>query len=348
MRRSRENRGFTLIELVVVIAIVAILIGLLLPAVQSAREASRRAQCSNNLKQIGLALHNYHSAHNCFPPGSTLNPDISPTHFDATNGWSSLAMVLGMMDQTPLYNACNFDWGVISDPLGPPPICYQVNSTAFFTKVAAFLCPSDPYAGQQNFNNYHACIGTTTFDGPGSTPGSDGMFAYLVPYSIASCVDGTANTIAFGEALTGPPTLWYKPGISVMNVVGVPNAAHQLSAYMDLASVQAALKACDQAWFDGAATLYNKHGQTWAKGAQGYTMFNAIAAPGLKRHIWSSCSDADVGHSLFDTANSYHPGGAYMLFADGSVRFIRETIARSTYWGLATRASGEVISADAY
>ncbi len=259
--------------------------------------------------------------------------------------------MLGMLDQMPIYNAINFSWGVISQPLGPPPMCYSINSTVMNTKIGCFLCPSDPNGGSPNINNYHACIGTTTFDGPGPgtpTPGSDGLFAYLVSYRIASCTDGTASTIAFGEALTGPPGNWYVPGISVINVGGVPSAGHVLSVYLDPVSVQLALKACDESWRNGASTLYNGHGQTWAKGAQGYTLFNAIAAPGLKRHTWSSCSDGDIGHSMFDTTNSFHSGGTNLVFGDGSVHFITQSINRDTWWALATRASGEVVSANSY
>jgi prepilin-type N-terminal cleavage/methylation domain-containing protein len=351
MRRPKVVHGFTLIELIVVIAIIGVLSGLLIGAAQMSREAARRIQCSNNLKQLGLALQNYHSVHNCFPPGSTLSPDISPTHFEPTNCWSVHAMILGMMDQGSLYNAINFDWGVISQPLGPPPMCYLINSTVISTKVSVFLCPTDPVAGSLNINNYHACIGTTTFDGPGpgSPPlGSSGLFAYLVPYSIASCTDGTSTTIAMAEALTGPPSVVYAPGISVINVGGIPSAAHVLSSYQDVASIEAALKICDESWWAGAATLFNGHGQTWAKGAQGYTLFNAIAAPGLRLHTWSSCSDGDLGHSLFDTANSFHLGGTNVLFGDGGVHFIKTTIGRIPWWSLATRAAGEVVSPDSY
>ncbi len=350
MPRSNSGRGFTLIELVVVVSIIAVLIGLMMPAVQSARETARRIQCTNNLKQIGLALNNYHSTHNCFPPGSTLNPDSSPSHFDPTHCWSAHAMILGMMDQMPIYNAINFSWGVgvVSPPESPPLMCYSVNSTAINTKIASFLCPSDPNAGSSNINSYHACIGTTTFDGPGTPLGSDGLFAYLIPYNMASCTDGTGSTIAFGESVVGPPVLSYAPGISLTKVGSISSTGHVLSVYQDPVSVENALRSCDQSWKDGAATLYNGHGITWAQGAQGHTLFNAIAAPGFAKHTWSSCSDGDVGHSMFDIANSYHPGGILALFGDGSVHFIKDSISRDPWWSLATRAAGEVLSSDNY
>src|SRR5262249_32072799 len=144
--RSTSPRGFTLIELLVVIAIIAVLIALLLPAVQAAREAARRAQCVNNLKQIGIALHNYHNAANVFPPGCSANVfTVTPITYHSWVGWSAQGMMLGYLEQSALYNAVNFafvpSWG------GDDPVTSITNTTVARTILATFLCPSDGNAG---------------------------------------------------------------------------------------------------------------------------------------------------------------------------------------------------------
>jgi prepilin-type N-terminal cleavage/methylation domain-containing protein len=140
--RKRSPPGFTLIELLVVIAIIAVLIALLLPAVQSAREAARRIQCTNNMKQLGLAMHNYHTAHNNFPLGCSANPQILG-QVATWNSWSAQGMMLGYLEQMPVYNSINFSWGpYVITPWG-------INYTAMHTQVAAFLCPSDPKFGRR-------------------------------------------------------------------------------------------------------------------------------------------------------------------------------------------------------
>ena len=184
---GRSRGGFTLIELLVVIAIIAVLIALLLPAVQSAREAARRAQCVNNLKQIGLALHNYNTATGSFPMGSSQSPynyQGNTTGFPAWDSWSAQALMLGYMEQVPLYNAANFSFGVTQNSQPE----YWINSTVYETKIASYLCPSDGNAGTQNvqstgtpgLNSYHASIGTTTYNccnNPGAV-NTTGVFGY--------------------------------------------------------------------------------------------------------------------------------------------------------------------------
>ena len=205
-----SKRGFTLIELLVVIAIIAVLIALLLPAVQSAREAARRIQCTNNLKQIGLALHNYLSATNSFPMGGTKQYGLPPFNIGPAEweNYSCFAMMLPYLEQNPVFNAMNL--------MVCPDTGYgyaQVPAiTAYNTKLNAFLCPSDPYSGIQNLCNYAASFGTTTYmpyyQVGSSFPGQNqsdttGLFTIWKAYGIESVTDGTSNTMAFAEALTG-------------------------------------------------------------------------------------------------------------------------------------------------
>src|SRR4051794_21838464 len=204
--KKTTRRGFTLIELLVVIAIIAVLIALLLPAVQAAREAARRAQCVNNLKQLGLAIHNYHSSVGVFPPGivTTQDGNFSGNGLGTWTTWSPQAMLLPYLEQTPLYNAANFSWACCFD--GPD--ADAINSTVYLTRIGSFLCPSDGNAGTEQINSYVGCLGSSTRQAPadGVTNGVfqvyDGNFR-TASVTIAQATDGTSNTIAFSEALVG-------------------------------------------------------------------------------------------------------------------------------------------------
>ena len=364
----RSHRGFTLIELLVVIAIIAVLIALLLPAVQAAREAARRAQCVNNLKQLGLAAHNYHSSNNVFALGSSAGPFTVP--YQATtgatspgaiqagtlwDGWSPQAMMLPYLEQAPMYSAMNlsFDPGVTGN------YGQIANLTVWNSKVATFLCPSDGSAGQVNLNNYFASYGTTTVNCC-STLGANptGIYGYQYSATIANILDGTSNTIAFAESLTGESGPSFRGGFrgdSTGNT-GVGNASNQpdvttlgINAWPAL---QKDFQACTAKWAVQGTGTSNQNGGAgfrWGTGALGYTLFNTVAPPNLNG--WSACRTdccVQAEHAHYVNAMSNHSGGVNVAMADGSVRFIKSTVNFQTWWALGTKDRSEVLSSDSY
>jgi prepilin-type N-terminal cleavage/methylation domain-containing protein/prepilin-type processing-associated H-X9-DG protein len=212
--RSHRQRGFTLIELLVVIAIIGVLVALLLPAVQQAREAARRTQCKNNLKQIGLALHNYHDSFNMFPSG-WIGVTNGALNIYGSNGWGWAARLLPQMDQSPLYNTLNFNVSV-ADPS---------QLTQRTTKLPMFRCPTDigldqwtitdtaavpltplataNYAGVFGVSDLHDCASgtSTSWPLPTSYPqcGGEGTFFHNSKVRLADITDGTSNTFVVGE-----------------------------------------------------------------------------------------------------------------------------------------------------
>ena len=379
---SRKRSGFTLIELLVVIAIIAVLIALLLPAVQAAREAARRSQCVNNLKQIGLAMHNYHSAVGSFPPGQMISAH-QPNYAGGYAGWtewSAQAMMLPYLEQTPLYNAINFSF------CGGYDYGKFVNGTSWTAVVAGFLCPSDGNAGKgsvplgtdpANINSYRGSIGTTSArweqypgyaqcrpdpfklgDGnPNCSPYSTGIFVYYAVNGLRDITDGSSNTVAFAESLVGDPAgvSVGRPNNSVTGVSGATNLVQDASTLSD-AILQASIQACTTQYklgsTNGNTNISNVNGSRWGWGAMTMTLFNTIVPPNSKQHPFNSCRPDCGGcgpdDSAYSNAQSKHAGGVNVLFGDGSVKFVKDSINMRTWMGLGTKAGGEVISSDSY
>lgn len=359
LRSQRQNKGFTLIELLVVIAIIAVLISLLLPAVQSAREAARRAQCVNNMKQLGLALANYESASNGHPMAYPATRLPALTVGGTWGSWSPQSQLLPYLEQTAVYAAINFNLlnqGDTGSYAG-----YVMNTTAICVRVGAFLCPSAPtYPAATMYgsyapptNNYFASVGSSVhWSGRAANP-PNGVFNYNgFASSSRDITDGTSNTIAFGEWRTGDNS---DAKLSIPQDV-IEIGASYLGAGSDTPSNNMPYGAAAlPGWLANCATLAKTArgrsfiAQRWDTGMFGRTLGNTLLAPNPP---YPNCNNT-TGNGDFDNLgnfgmSSYHPGGANVSMCDGSVKFLKASTNMATVWALGSKNQGEVVSADAY
>jgi prepilin-type N-terminal cleavage/methylation domain-containing protein/prepilin-type processing-associated H-X9-DG protein len=338
-----HRRGFTLIELLVVIAIIAVLIALLLPAIQSAREAARRIQCTNNLKQIALATMNYESAQAALPPG-VLN---WPNPLDATipsehMGWSAIAIIQPFLEGSPVYNSINFTIGILGGP-GQNYAVWPDNTTVFSTSIAALLCPSDGFTEQvpnadkvpPKAGSYLMMSGSgETIDGiAGNGQKSSGIFFTNSWVKLAAITDGTSNTLTFSESLRGPG--------SAGNYEVPAGTSTDVKRYLNNAGLNSGLASdCN----NPIAQSTIKMGAWYVGNYEDGNMGNATLPPNTKIMDCTFHS----GASPWKSARSNHPGGVNAAFVDGHVAFVKDTVSVRTWNALGTRAGGEVISADSF
>ena len=357
-----RRQGFTLIELLVVIAIIAVLIALLLPAVQAAREAARRAQCVNNLKQLGLAVHNYIDGNSALPPSMNTYP--APAGIGSTNDFSMKVRILPFLEQTPLYNS--FNQTQVYNAVQ--------NGTATSTFLNIFLCPSDPVAIARGIaafsaydfgdNNYYNNLGTcltlngNQFDGPAYAMGTN----YGPTVTLGSITDGTSSTALWSESIKGynvtPTTPAIAPWmvyLTPLNITIGATPATSTPAATPGSSLQNTL-ATLAATCQGATTqsLLTSKGYAWADDdAGGGGCYSHIMPPNTEACMFTNQNHSALNYFLdaYATmigASSYHPGGVNVGFLDGSVKFIKNNVSLGVWGGISTMGGGEIISADAY
>jgi len=311
------------------------LVALLLPAVQSAREAARQAQCRDNLHQIGLALHSYSASQNCFP--SALTSVKSPGGGFYGGLYSAQVRLLPYLDQPSLYNAVNFQTGTW------PPDTFQfpitalesrsnlVNSTVYTTTVSLFLCPSDGGPFARSGNNYRGNTGV----GPSGAPWAEspdsgnGLFPEGATVSLAQVPDGLSHTVAFSERVRGSGHQPPDPERDMFQRSGIVNTADQL------------LIACAIAARPFNASGFVDNGRWWFWTGRERTLYNHAQVPNGR--IPDCTYGAMVPMIDMATARSRHPGGVHVLMGDGSGRFVPESIAQEVWRGFGTRNGGELV-----
>jgi prepilin-type N-terminal cleavage/methylation domain-containing protein/prepilin-type processing-associated H-X9-DG protein len=360
--------GFTLVELLVVIAIIGVMVGLLLPAVQAAREAARRMSCGNNVKQIALGIHNYHAAYGQMPMqcGGTFQDAGGQNNFRML---SFLVPLLPFVEQQPLWETISTRQGNFP-AMGPQP--WNLSYAPWRTNVSTFRCPSDPTPpapGGAGCTNYGACLGdgilhtgiggiheNGTILEPTATVHLRGIFKPRRSTRFSDCLDGTSNTILIGERVVDS---------GLREIIGQPliieSAVHLMDPAHETCTGPTVIDPSRPRFYTASAPLYDhwwRRGHGWAFGLAFYSSINTVRPPNRESCQFASWERGDGTY----TASSRHQGGCHVAFTDGSVRFISNSIdagnqrvgimvagMESPYgvWGaLGTAAGGEVRQLD--
>jgi prepilin-type N-terminal cleavage/methylation domain-containing protein len=306
---ARRRHGFTLIELLVVIAIIAILIALLLPAVQQAREAARRTECKNKLKQLGLAMHNHHDTYSALPVGVTTIPNSVRNWGNSRDGWSWLARILPQIEQNTVYTTLD-----LSNPINGSA---TAGGALRRGHLNVHLCPSDSVMFEEEgiadwqspLHSYVGCFGNTRFDAANliGVTGQKGMFEIDKGVRFADCTDGTSNTAMLGEIITP-----------------------------EQANVWSAVGRTTVAMGAGFTTFLTPNSASNDTSNRCYTQ--------LGGGLGLQCTDIgdDDWRQNVHAARSFHAGGAQVTMTDGSVRFVSENVDLTTWRAAGTRGGGEV------
>jgi prepilin-type N-terminal cleavage/methylation domain-containing protein/prepilin-type processing-associated H-X9-DG protein len=358
MTRTKCERGFTLIEVLVTISIIAILIGLTLPAIQAAREAARRAQCTNNLKQFGLALASYEASCRSLPWG-----------MGAWGGHelSAHLLLLPYLEQGTIYNAYNFQ-NILMDGKSVGPMYNRpAQETALNMSIDLFLCPSDidRLGDGTGRNNYMGCAGSApnsfmggtgrglTTDATQANGPSGGIFLMVGGNNqrnsttrIADIRDGTSQTAAFSERVKGigATAAENDPLTPSSEVTIAPDPAPDDTSPEPFHKICLALSPATPNV--SPAFFADPSGASWFEGYSFCTRYNHV----MKPNTWGCVIDSfprAFGYGALP-ASSHHPGGVNVLFADGSTHFLKDSVSNRVWWALGTKAGSEVVSQDAY
>ena len=335
----RKRAGFTLVELLVVIAIIGVLVGLLLPAVQAAREAARRMSCQNNVKQLGLSMHNYESANRCFPPAGVIR---GFTAINTNASWSIHGRILPYLEQANLYQRINLD------------IPWDDQAVLSGLKLPVFACPSDPNSDTPRDlspklasplfpTTYGFNLGSWLVFNPANGQAGDGVFGPNLRIGFNGVSDGTSNTLMVAEVRARQH---YGRNEPVVGGMALPAADEAAVA----AKVPAAFVWCrpngHTEWPDARV---HHHGFTTALGPNGRLRLataSNLCPAGVDIDYTSqqeATSPTVPTHAII-TSRSYHTGGVNVVLVDGSVRFISQSISLSTWRNLGTRSGGEVVN----